>query len=467
MYERDALKINGFDPNSFEKQKKKILIYHLNAIDLLCIFEDNFQILQLKPMLLEFILENYRSFKEKQILSLLPDEGKHEFEDSLIKTGLNFNLLGALVVYGANASGKSNLIRGMQSLRNLVLTSATKSPDEKFSEYDSFQFHKDTETAPTHFGIEFLLNEVRYHYQCSILANVVINESLYFYPQGREAKLFVRKKQHFEFGDYLKGQKTVVAGLTSENQLFLSKAAINNIQQLVEVYQYFEQDFMPIPFLNVWRDSYYTDRIAKELMKKTTNKAFIQNFKNLLKSFDTGIVDFKIQKHKTPYAKQEFEILVNHHLFDSNGKKVGFKAHPIQEESAGTQKLFVLAGLVLRALMNGRIIIIDEFERSLHPHIATFIIQLFLDPQINTKGAQLIVATHDTNLLSDSNLRRDQILIVEKDNQGASNLFSLADITGVRSQTPYEKWYLSGRFGGVPGIEKLNFELNYQYEEAA
>lgn len=288
---------------------------------------------------------------------------------------------------------------------------------------------------------------------------------LHFYPLGKDALLFYRKKQQFEFGDYLKGQKAVVAKPTSSNQLFLSKAAVNNIQQLVDVFQFLNRDFMTIPFLDSWVDNYYMDRIAKELLKTDKNEAFIQNFKNLLKSFDTGVVDFQIEKNVTASADAEYEIVVDHYLFNDLGEKIGVKSHPIKEESAGTQKLFVLAGLVLRALMNGRVIIIDEFERSLHPFITVFIIEMFHDPKINDNGAQLILATHDTNLLTECQLRRDQIWIVEKDQQSASVLFSLADANGIRAQAPFEKWYLSGRFGGVPGIEKLNFELNFQPEK--
>ncbi|GJM35649.1 MAG: hypothetical protein DHS20C18_46500 [Saprospiraceae bacterium] len=416
-------------------------------------------------MLIEFSVENYRSFREKQILSLLPDEGKHELQEHLIDGPGELKLLRSAVVYGANASGKSNLMGAMQSLRNLVLLSANNSPGETFNEYTPFLFHQDTAEAPVSFGINFLLKKKRYHYEVSISKSEVLSEALYFYPKGREAKLFSRKMQHFEFGDYLKGQKAVIAELTAPNQLFISKSAINNIKQLIKIFRFFDQDFMTIPFLESWMDTYYTTRIAKELKKASNNESFNQNFKNLLRSFDTGVIDFQIKKNEPALKDNEYEILAKHYIFNNKGEKIGTLEHPFKEESNGTQKLFVLAGLILRALMKGRVIIIDEFERSLHPLITTFILQMFHDPKINTKGAQLIIATHDTNLLSNSELRRDQIWIVEKDQQGVSSLFSLADVSGIRPQIPFEKWYLSGRFGGVPGIEKLNFELNFQHEE--
>jgi AAA15 family ATPase/GTPase len=110
--------------------------------------------------------------------------------------------------------------------------------------------------------------------------------------------------------------------------------------------------------------------------------------------------------------------------------------------------------------------VIDEFERSLHPLICSYLIQLFHDPKINSRGAQLVLATHDTNLLSSNEFRRDQIWIVEKDKTGASELYSLSDVTGILKGAPYEKWYLSGRLGGIPGIQSLDFELNYASHEA-
>ena len=413
-------------------------------------------------MLFEFNIENYRSFRDKQVFSFLPDEAKKELPVNVQEVDGHIKQLTSCVVYGANASGKSNLMKAFQTFRNLILTSATNTPDDTFKEYDPYKFRTDTAEAPTTFEISFFVAPIRYKYLVSILKDSVIEERLYSYPQGREAKLFTRKRQKFVFGDLLKGQKTVIANLTGKNQLFLSKAAQNNQQQLIGIYQFFSQDFMPIPFLDSWVDSQYTDRIVKELLSKSKDLAFIDNFKTLLKSFDTGIVDFNIEKSDFT-SEREYEIEVAHTLYDADGKEVGVKKQAIGEESTGTQKLFVMGGLILRALMNSRVIIIDEFERSLHPHISSYIIELFHNPKINTKGAQLIIATHDSNLLASTPLRRDQIWIVEKDNQGVSELFSLADINGVPANKPFEKWYLSGKLGGIPGIGRLNFELSYEH----
>lgn len=418
-------------------------------------------------MLLEFAVENFRSIKDKQTLSLLADTSKEELPDNVLDVSEKLQVLKSAIIYGANASGKSNVMRAFHAFWMLVSFSADHNPGDSLKEYEPFQFNPATKSAPTSFELTLLIDDTRYFYAVSILEKQILHEKLLFYPQGREARLFIREGQHFDFGDYLKGQKTVIAELTTENQLFLSKAAKNNLKQLVEVYIFLNQHLMPIPFMDSWIDSYYMNRIARELVSSKQDTRFFHNFKALLQSFDTGIVDFRIEERDALSEKREFEIYADHIVFDEQGRETGTVFQSFSEESAGTQKLFVLGGLILRALMNGRTIMIDEFERSLHPMISSYIIQLFHHPRINVKGAQLILATHDTNLLSkDNQLRRDQIWIIEKDKTGASELFSLADITGVPSRAPFEKWYLSGRFGGVPGIERLHFEFGYQHDEA-
>ena len=158
-------------------------------------------------MILEFSIENYKSFRERQTFSLVPDEGKSEATNHLVSVGDKYTLLRSAVIYGANASGKSNFIKALEALRSLVLLPADRRPREQFAQYAPFQFNDRTQNAPTIFSLDFLLDGIRYTYSVSISAVAVLKESLYFYPQGREAKLFVRTGQTYEFGDYLKGQR--------------------------------------------------------------------------------------------------------------------------------------------------------------------------------------------------------------------------------------------------------------------
>jgi AAA15 family ATPase/GTPase len=329
-------------------------------------------------------------------------------------------------------------------------------PGKSFREYQPFAFNPTCSQQPTIFKLNFLLKGIRYRYHVGITAEEVVQEQLYYYPNGRETKLFNRDAQVFDYGDSLKGAKVTIEKLTAKNQLYLSKAALNNLEQLVDVYLYFKQDFMPIPFLDFWNDSYYINRLAKELEESPDHLAFVQNFKSLLRSFDTGIVDFRV---KAAPFQDDYEIEVEHHVYDDRGNQIGSTFQPFEEESTGTQKLFVIGGLILRALMNGRVIMIDEFERSLHPFISSLLFRIFNHSKVNTENAQLIIATHDTTLLAkEQQLTRDQIWIVEKDKTGSTELYTLSDMEGIRKNIPFEKWYLTGRLGGIPNIESLNFE---------
>ncbi len=423
-------------------------------------------------MILEFSVENFRSFRERQTFSMIPDEGRQDGTEHFIEIGDKYKLLPAAVIYGANASGKSNFIKALQSLQSLVLFKNVEwdSPSGFIFKYEPFSLSSQTAQAPTTYTLDFLINQIRYTYSLTILATHITAESLFFYPQGREAKLFIRKDQVFEFGDYLKGQKHVVADLTRHDQLFLSKGAQNNISQLIIVRQYFKESVL-IKTLDEGRreKSKYYNMIAERLYKAPKNDQFQINFKLLFKSFDTGILDFEVKKSINDNFEredEEFDVSTKHTAYNALGIEDGTTDLKFESESKGTQQLFILGGMLLQTLMQGGVIVIDEFERSLHPLISSYLINLFHDPKINTKGAQLIIATHDTNLLSSNAFRRDQIWIVEKDQTGASELFSLADVNGILKDAPYEKWYLSGRMGGIPAIQSLDFQLNFEAHEA-
>jgi len=426
-------------------------------------------------MLLDFSVENYRSFRDRQTFTMIPDNGKNEIFSNSKKISNKYTVLTTAVIYGANASGKSNLIRAIHTMHKLILNYSDRSPDERFKEYDPFVFNSRTSQAPVFFGITFLIKRIRYSYEFSLLAHKVLEEKLSFYPEGRESRLFKRIGQEYDFGDYLKGQKVIVSKLTNENQLFLAKAALNNIPQLREIFSFFSRSLNTLSAFEFSRrknifsrekERDYTNEIASTLLKAGRDHPFTKQFKALLNSFDTGIEDIEIEgnpEEMLPF--DEHEITVKHSLYNDSQVKTGSVDRAFKEESTGTQKLFAMGGLILQGLMNGQTVIIDEFEQSLHPLISSYLLQLFRDPKINTKGAQLIVATHDTNLLSQTDLRRDQIWIVEKDKTGASELFSLADMSGIPKGAPYEKWYLSGRLGGIPSIKSLDFELSYAGHE--
>lgn len=413
-------------------------------------------------MLLEFSVTNFRSFKEKQTLSTIPATNKKsEQQGGVAVINDKLSVLKSAVIYGANASGKSNFIKALQVFRRIILKAANQSPLQVILHGQYFLFEKGKREDPTEFEVFFLMKNVRYRYHLSVQKNQVVSESLYCFPNGRSTKLFDRKKDEYTYGDSLKGNKKIIESITNSNQLYLSKAALNNSMLMAEIFIYFQDSLKIYTFTNDKVEAAFVEELNDKLHEEIKNETFKKNKKFLLTSFNTGVRDFKFYKSATG----RYDIWVIHNVYHANGKKSGHARMRLQTQSLGTQKLFYLNIAIIDALMNGKTLIFDEFERSLHPHISSYIIQMFNNPKINKNNAQLIVATHDTNLINKENgLRRDQIWLVEKDKTGASELFSLSDIEGVRQDTPFEKWYLSGRFGAVPNINSLDIELNFQHE---
>lgn len=430
-------------------------------------------------MIIEFSITNYKSFKEKTTFSMVADDK----DKTQPQNCFNFNkttILQSAVIYGANASGKSNFMEAFGMIKNLILDSARNVPDENIFEYQPFEFDEQMPNEDVELEIYFVFNHIKYFFKCNFNSNAFSKEALYYYPNEKQTLLYKRNFDQFEFGTQLKGEKKAVANLTAPFQLYLSNGVINNMPQLIGVHQYFNDAFMAIPFLDGNVEKQYIELIAKDFFYKEKNKDFYENMLNLMTSLDTGITDIEIEernnlrvgsflrKKRSVYKLfSRYKIITFHQGKKSDGT-ITQQKFELERESTGTQKLFVIIGLVLRALMHGRVIIIDEFERSLHPHISKFIISLFNNKNINTKGAQLIVATHDTELISkDNNLRRDQVWFIEKDENGISDLYALTDIEGIRKDVPFDKWYLTNRLGGVPNLKTFNFKMDFEHETQA
>ena len=428
-----------------------------------------------EQMLLQFTVHNFRSFRDEAFLTTIPANlsGK---EEHIAAVNEEVNALKSCILYGPNASGKSNLIKAIQALQSMVIHSNEVPLQGTINAYRPFLFDATSRQSPVSFTIDFTIDDIRYHYHLAFLAKEIITENLAFYPQGRLAKLFERKGQQFIFGDYLKGPKKAVESVTAPNQLFLSKGAVNNIPLLAHVYEFFRTQLQTVQLTDNLNQNRFTQSIAKRLLIPSEG-LFRNNFLALVKALDTGITDFDIRSSHAPieahiaaeplpsYRPKTHRIFAVHPIYQ-DGQIVGEDILPLEEESIGTQKLFTLAGLFLNALEYGTTIILDEFERSIHPLISRYLLSLFHHPDINKNNAQLIAATHDTTLLESHNhLRRDQVWIVEKDQQGVSELFSLADIKGVRPEVPFDQWYLTGRFGGIPTVQSLDFEYNFELNE--
>jgi len=437
-------------------------------------------------MLLEFEVSNFRSYKETQILSMFPAEKLRERPNSLAsaKEYKDIAALRSVVIYGANNAGKSNLLKGMSALKWMVINSHKLNLEDKLDTNEFFAFDLQSKEQPTSFKMDFIApDSLRYEYTIVFNKEKILKEELWIYRKNQsnklsKAKLYIRKYgKSIEFGDYLKGPKKTIAEGLLDNQLFLSKAVQNKQEQLNPVYTYFRKHMQ----FSIFHDTGYDDILIKGLGKfiyENKNNPVVQLIEQVIIQSDTGIVgidagddsdlpqvtfpDSFSKKEKDELLKKfieqfKYQIKTSHRLFDGS-KEIGIATLSLKEQSTGTIKFFSMLQLVLFSLSDGDVLIIDELDKSLHPDLTKSLIGLFHNPKTNPKNAQLIFATHDTSLLTGTLFGRDQMYFVNKNIYGASELNSVADYKGVRSNVPFDKWYLSGKFQAVPNVNNFQIE---------
>ncbi|MFV5686149.1 AAA family ATPase [Flavobacterium sp. GB2R13] len=398
-------------------------------------------------MLLNFRITNFRSINEMVELSMIPSDLKNPV-NRIIKTNPNaiknkdYYGLTSAAIYGPNASGKSNIVKGMHDFIQFVRQSTDNKPNEEISLYSPFKLNKDNSQKASCFSIDLLIKNILHVYSLEVFRNEILKESLFIYPKGLRVKVFERSRQEFSKGNGYEGIFETIKLRTTENQLFLGKAALENVEVIKNVYQ--SIDFIAVLTTDTFH-SHDFNKMFSTIMFKNSElwRTPLKLSKSLIQKIDTQVVDFEEINGK----------IKTFHLNDKN-EKIEFE---FEEESSGTQRVIAFVPFVFKTLKYGDVLVVDEFERSLHPEIAQFILGLFNDPEVNKKGAQFIFATHDTTLLSPENkLRRDQINLVEKNEKGETEMFAVSDIKGIREGN-YEKWYLEGRLGAVPNIARETF----------
>ncbi len=435
-------------------------------------------------MIIDFTIKNYRSFKESQTLSLLAtklgDENKGnvifpEREDALA-------VLKSAGIYGANASGKTNVLKALKTLHDFILNSTDLRLGQSIPYYEPFKLEENSRRAPVELELEFIANDaVRYKYAMAYTEQDVLFEELVFFPRKQESRLFLREKDKpIKYGPYLKGRKKNIESELLSNTLFLSKAANSNQQQLKEIYLYFAKNFR---FHTISGDSFYGRNLFPEIisqLRETGNINFKEKLVNFLTAADTGIRSVGVEKaagiddsrlswaHLPRYRDMKEIIyealsynLVTYHESFAGEKEAGIIPFRLDEESNGTLKMIHLAGKIINVLEDGYIFVVDELDSSIHALMSEFIIELFHSPETNPNNAQIIFTTHDTTLLNPKQFRRDQIWFTAKNEFGSTDLFSLDefDKNEVRKNTAFDKWYLNGRFGALPLINKKFFTI--------
>lgn len=421
-------------------------------------------------MLIEFSVANYRSFKEQVTFSMVAANvvarEKKLDENNVFAVDKELKLLKSAAIYGANASGKSNLARALAFMKWFMVNSSKETQSTDEIDVEPFRLSTETDEKPSYFELVFLMNGRKYRYGFEVTRERVISEWLFYVPKVRETKLFER-----DF-DTIKSSKNYnadgVQQRTRSNALFLSVSAQFNVNLAEEILDWVTDKLNIISGLH---DQAYLNYTVKCFINNKNRTDIIQ----LIKKLDLGISEIQVEQEDFTVDSLPEEIPdevkklivkagggkatsigIIHRKFDKDGNHKSVEQFDLERhESEGTRKIFALAGPLVTAIKNGEILIIDEFDTRLHPLISIAIVELFNSKETNSKNAQLIFMTHDTNLLNNKIFRRDQIWFAEKNRYAATDLYSLAEYK-IRNDASFENDYIKGRYGAIPYIGNLN-----------
>jgi len=415
-------------------------------------------------MFLRFGFANHGSFRAPTEVSFLArnlnDDVHSPFpEIAHAKNGV----LPIIAIYGANASGKSNTLHAITRMIAHVVSSFSLRPSQKIP-WRPHKLAQETMDEPSRFDCDVVVKGVRYHYGFTCKDESFIEEWIYAWPDGSKQLWFYRNGKEWKdwyFGPGFKGEKRRIAQQTRHNCLFLSVAAQFNHAQLLPLYQCFEENTMrgepDATEFAMWSDSPF--------FQEDKHNYFL----SLLRSADIGISDFSVKNEKEMIEKIIKESIDNNQkdFAEEMKKKLEEEGEPKRlvlshtgadgfvaqlepnEESDGTISLMNRLHEIIESLLSGRLLIIDEIDRSLHPHLCAELLKLFGDFSVNTRGAQILFATHDTSLLDC--LRRDEVYLTDKDIFGASTLRRMADFKLLKRED-MQRVYNEGRVGGIPRL---------------
>lgn len=382
-------------------------------------------------MILLFRLNNIFSFRDETTLDL--QAAKIQTEKGKALSGNMFPAAGGQVlksvsVFGANASGKSNVMKGIHACVDMIRTSHTYNENTIFAvapfKFDGY------DKNPSSFFVRFIIDGIEYEYSFSMTRTEILTEQLFYYPKGRRSLVFSRdeskgpdKKNIYEFKQAIKRPMDVAAN-TSRKTLFISRASQMDRDIAKRVFRFFSEDVVL---------DYKESAMPIDSFMKTRKEQILE----ILNTADSDIVDIRIQGNALK-------------TFHRRNPDIAFDFDT--EESEGTKTLFQVMLSMIDIIRNGRTLLIDEIDTSLHPHLVEYIINLFN----NSDNAQLIYTTHNTHLLNTDFQRRDQVYFVNKREDGCSDLYSLYDFKDFRDTFDMEKAYLQGRFDAVPYLSRPN-----------
>jgi AAA15 family ATPase/GTPase len=428
-------------------------------------------------MLIEFTVGNYLSFKDKVTFSMVKAETDDSLKDICAfepKPDAKFSLLKTAAIYGANSSGKSNLVKSLDFMRTFVIYSVS-SPSFIYGERNiattPFFLSASTLEEPSFFEIIFIDNNIRYRYGFEANQDIVKSEWLYWSKENRETMLFEREGQTIEYNkrsfkeanDFVSPENIVKK--TRPESLFLSVLKQFDGTISSGVINWFENFYvisgiLDFQYRNFTINLFDTNADFRNWSLKILSKFDISNVKlkekespiskNRHNEKTVGVSESLSKYLEKPKLTLRKHVFFSHIFLGSDSKPAGEIEFPMQFESAGTQKLFYLLGPLYEAIHSGRTIVVDELDSRFHPLLTTLIIEFFSNK--NNNKAQLIFTSHDTSLLKKETFRRDQIWFTEKDQHNSTQLYSLVEYKEyyARKDASFAKDYLNGKYGAVP-----------------
>ncbi len=416
-------------------------------------------------MLLQFSVENFKSFRDKAVLSLEGSADK-ELQDNFVLNGKE-KYLKVLSVFGANAAGKSNLFQALTAAILTIRMSTNRQINEPLIHIMPFKFDETKITEPSSFEFVFIADNTKYVYGFSATQEIITNEYLYAYYSAKPTTVFERDGDGYVFtSPARKREMQPLTEMNTSNKLFLATATQWNCEETRIPYLWlangintYTTNFDQLLQQNALMFENDTDDSLKRFTSEILHEADIniddyifesteQTREQFLQGLPQGLRDFA---STVPFSTNKKIRINTLHTVEKDGVKKKYQLSML-EESRGTKNLFMFSPVLKRAFETGETICIDEFDTSIHPVLIEYLVGLFNNPNINKGNAQLIISTHAVSVMSLKILRRDQIYFVEKDRKtGASELYSLDEFSP-RKQEDVRKAYMLGRYGSVPSI---------------
>ena len=402
-------------------------------------------------MLLEFSCSNHKSIKSPILFSTVASKDTAN-EDSLYMYG-NTRVLRTAVIYGANGSGKSNFVDAIRFVKNLIINSVNLQPGQGILQNPHKLSGPDAESK---YAIQFVTNGIRYAFGFTLKHLLVIDEYLYYFPSGRQVKIYERDETGFIAGNKFKNRFETCRDVLKPNRLLLSCAAnFSNVDEIAKAFSFFRDELVIYRGLGTdnWME-YSMEQINTNPEMKKVVLSFLQNL-------GTGIKDIRVKIDKTniqasdlpPFLADEFKAMLLSNPVNKIDAKVvysTFETDLMTEESVGVRKLFEMLCPFIDIIIRGKVLVCDELEASLHESILHGLVTLFRQIK-SEKFAQLIFTTHDTSILDLDLFRRDQVWFTEiSQDSRATELYSLAEIKNVRKGENVSKGYIMGKYGAIP-----------------